>query len=486
MRKALTGSVVGVAASVAVAFALLPARSHLSIATAALVLVVPVVAGVATGGFVAGLASVVAGFLVYDWTFIPPYRTLTVGSGQDWVALGVYAVVMAVVARVVSAMDRARHASAAREAGARHLVELSELLLAERSVPELGRAVVGPLCERLGVDGAALLVAAGERLDVVAAAGEPFAAGELDRLGSRPVHLAAGSAGRDLYAVALSTPTRPVGVLALRGMPPEPALREILPVLANHLALALERSQLRERATQAEILEAVDRLRAALLGAVSHDLRTPLATIKIAGSALAAQGEGLAPHDAAELCRLIEAETDRLSSLVGGLLDMTRLQAGVLGVERESLSVADLLAWALAARDSSFGEGRVVLDVAGSLPAVCADRVLIGQVLANLLDNADRFAPEGTAITVSAAAVGDHVEISVADRGPGVPADERDAVFDSFVRFDTGGRAGLGLWIAKTFVEAHGQRIWVADAAGACFVFTLEAVRHPAPAGRGA
>jgi two-component system, OmpR family, sensor histidine kinase KdpD len=117
----------------------------------------------------------------------------------------------------------------------------------------------------------------------------------------------------------------------------------------------------------------------------------------------------------------------------------------------------------------------IVLDLPTWLPAVSVDRLLIGRVIANLLENADRHAPPGSSVTVAGDTRGDRLEVSVTDAGTGVPPDERDMVFDSFVRFDTGGRSGLGLAIAKTFVEAHGERIWAEDApsGGARFVFTL-------------
>jgi two-component system sensor histidine kinase KdpD len=276
--------------------------------------------------------------------------------------------------------------------------------------------------------------------------------------------------------LALSTSGRPVGLLALTGVPPERAVRELLPILANHLALAVERSQLRDRAARAEVLEEIDRLRRALVGAVSHDLRTPLTTIKVASSTLVASSPTLAAADLAELYGLIDLQTDRLARLVNNLLDMTRIQAGVLEVRRRAQAVHDLVMDTVVGIRPSVGSRQVVVDVAGDLPTVNVDRALIGQVLGNLIENADRHAPPDTPVTV----VGEldangRVTISVIDRGPGVPADQREAVFETFVRFDTGGRSGLGLAIAKAFVEAHGDRIWVEDAAdgGAQFRFTL-------------
>jgi two-component system, OmpR family, sensor histidine kinase KdpD len=154
---------------------------------------------------------------------------------------------------------------------------------------------------------------------------------------------------------------------------------------------------------------------------------------------------------------------------------MNRYQAGVLRPDRRASSVLDLVGEAMAGLRPSLGDREVDLDIPPSLPDADVDPVLIGQVLVNLLDNADRHSPRGEPIVVAGELRTDRVAVSVTDRGDGVPADERDTVFESFVRFDTGGRAGLGLAIAKTFVEAHGDRIWVetAPGGGARFMFTL-------------
>jgi two-component system sensor histidine kinase KdpD len=255
-----------------------------------------------------------------------------------------------------------------------------------------------------------------------------------------------------------------------------PVVWELLPALANHLAIALERSQLHERVRHAELLEEIDRLRHALVGAVSHDLRTPLATIKVASSTLLEATSKLSESDICELYSLIDSQTDRLTRIVNDVLDMTRIKAGVLEPRRQAHSTLDLVTAAVSMLRPALQDRRVEVIVPERLPLVSVDNVLIEQVLSNLLDNADRHAPPGTRITVQADLQGaDRVEIGVTDSGPGVPPAERQGVFDTFVRYDSGGRAGLGLAIAKAFVEAHGERIWVEDApaGGARFAFTV-------------
>jgi two-component system sensor histidine kinase KdpD len=479
VRRSLIGSIVGVGLSIAFGAAMVPLRPHLSIATTALVLVVPVVAGVAMGGFRAGLASVVAGFLVYDFGFIPPYYRLSVGKPENWTTLAVYVVVMLLVARVVANLESARSEAQRRSADTRRLSELSELLVEDRSVEELLKTIVRAVASAFGVPGVTLLVPEGDRLDIAASAGRALSQTELqglEPLSGLPVSLGTGPGIRDeIQTVALTASGRPVGMLVMRGMPASEEERALLRTFANHAALALERAQLREQALRSELLEEVDRLRHSLMGAVSHDLRTPLATMKLASSMLYDPQISLSEADEHELHGLIDVEADRLNRLVTSLLDMTRIDAGVLDIRRTPSSVRDLVDGTVASVHSALGESVVDVDVPVDLPEADIDTILIGQVLANLLDNAARHSPPDTPITVAGDVSGDRIVVSVTDRGPGVPKSEQAEVFDRFVRFDTGGRAGLGLTIAKTFVEAHGEQIWVEDAAdgGARFVFTL-------------
>jgi two-component system sensor histidine kinase KdpD len=266
-----------------------------------------------------------------------------------------------------------------------------------------------------------------------------------------------------------------VGILAMRGVPIAATDTSLLNTFANDAALALERAQLREQALRSKLFEEADRFRRGLLGAVSHDLRTPLATIKVASSTLSQRSAALSVEDTTELHRLIEIETDRLTRLVTNLLDMTRIEAGVLTLDRIDTPVHDLVKEALNAMGSTLCDLRVDVVVPDSLPDVSVDHVLMVQTLVNLLDNAQRHAPPRSVITVEGERRGDRVVLSVADQGPGVPPGDRETIFDRFTQLSTAGRAGLGLTIAKTFVEAHGEEVWyeAAPDGGARFVFSL-------------
>lgn len=459
---------------------MLPLRDHLSVATAALVLVIPVVAGAVIGGFGAGAASVVAGFVVYDLGFVPPYYHFTVSSSNKWAALAVYVIVMLLVARVVDVLERTRSEALRGHEVIRQVSAVSELLVGDQPVADLLRTIVVTAQAVFDVPGVSLLELEGGDLVVVASAGKALSDEELRNLQPRsgvPIRVGATSAPTGaLRTVALATADRPIGILAMWGSPALERDDAVLTTFANDAALALERARLREEALRSKLLEEAERFRHGLLGAVSHDLRTPLASIKVASSTLTANSASLSHDDAAELYDLIDLETDRLTRLVTNLLDMTRIEAGVLTLRRTLVSVGDLVDDARRSIEPSLGS--LCVDVA-TLEAtdeiVDVDRVLIGQVLVNLLDNAVRFSPSKGVINIGAIRRGDLVHLSVADQGPGVTPDNRETIFDRFTQLDTGGRAGLGLTIATTFVEVHGEHLWYEEApdGGARFVLSL-------------
>ncbi len=278
--------------------------------------------------------------------------------------------------------------------------------------------------------------------------------------------------------MALTATGRPIGLLHIWGEHLSRHDQDLLHTFANHMALALERAQLREQALRTELLEEVDRLQRALVGAVSHDLRTPLATIKASASTLRSTSAEVATADREELLELIDNQTDRLDRLVTNLLDVSRVQAGALELRNQPIAVGDLVTDAVRGLGHRIDTTDVTVTVEDDLPLVDVDHLLIGQVLANLLDNAIRHAPPYTPITVSARLRHDGlVQLAVEDQGPGVPKAERINVFRMFNRSGTSGGTGVGLSIAKAFVEAHGQEIWVEDgpAGGARFCFTMPA-----------
>ncbi|HYB41561.1 MAG TPA: ATP-binding protein, partial [Candidatus Methylomirabilis sp.] len=250
-----------------------------------------------------------------------------------------------------------------------------------------------------------------------------------------------------------------------------------LETFANQVALALERAQLAEEANRAEIRAEAERLRNSLLSSVSHDLRTPLATITGASSTLLEGGEHLDAPTRADLLRSIHGEAERLDRLVNNLLDMTRFEAGGVAIRKEWQPLEGVLGAALKRLEPRLRQRPVRIDMPADLPLVPIDAVLIEQVLINIVDNAVKYTPATSAIDISASRAGGAVMVEIADRGPGLAPGDEERVFEKFYRGRSvsGPGVGLGLAICRAIVDAHGGRIWAESRAGggAAFRFTL-------------
>jgi two-component system sensor histidine kinase KdpD len=264
-------------------------------------------------------------------------------------------------------------------------------------------------------------------------------------------------------------------------------------LFANQIALAVERVQLREQALRTRVNEQMAHLAKTLVAAVAHDLRAPLASIKASSSTLSDAELDISPDSRQNLATLIDVQADRLADLVQNLLDMSRIQAGVLRPRCTVTMLSKLVSAVLADPPPAWHGHDVRVELPDGLPPIDADLVLMSRVLANLVDNAVRHSPSGAPVLIRAAVIvpsgglggvippgasrapSGAIELSVTDHGPGVDPARRDEIFRLFARRDDDAGAGLGLTIAKTFVEAHGQRIWVEDApgGGARFCFTL-------------
>jgi two-component system sensor histidine kinase KdpD len=240
----------------------------------------------------------------------------------------------------------------------------------------------------------------------------------------------------------------------------------------------IERARLRQESLQIELLQRTDKLRAALLSSVSHDLRTPLSSIKAAASSLLQEDVQWDEEARRSFALAIEREADRLNRLVGNLLDMSRIEGGALKPEKEWYPVDELIHDVLGHMQPIL-QGRVVqTHLPDDLPPVELDYLQMDQVLTNLIENAVRHTPPETPIEVSAQREGEQMVISVADRGPGIPEKDKVHIFDKFYRVlgtQRGTGSGLGLAVCKGLVEAHGGSIWVEDRenGGAIFRFTL-------------
>ncbi len=271
-----------------------------------------------------------------------------------------------------------------------------------------------------------------------------------------------------------------VGVLGVKPVDTSghltPEQHRLLGTFASQSAVAIERIQLAEQAQQAQLLRETEKLQAALLNSISHDLRTPLSSITGVLSSLCDDEAHLDETTRRELVENAWEEADRMNRLVANLLDMTRLQAGAMRVAQELCDVQDLVGVALAELSNKMQDRPITLNIPANLPLISMDFVLMAHVLVNLLDNAHKYSPPGSPIEIQARIVDTRLEIDIADRGLGIPPDETMRVFEKFYRVqraDGTSGTGLGLSICQGIVEVHGGRIWADNRSGGGAVITL-------------
>jgi two-component system sensor histidine kinase KdpD len=259
-----------------------------------------------------------------------------------------------------------------------------------------------------------------------------------------------------------------------------PDERRLLDALGDQAAVAIERISLAAEIDQTRVLRETERLRSALLTSISHDLRTPLASVLGALTSLRSFDAQYDPATRDELLRTAQEEAERLNRFVGNLLDITRLESGALEVRRDMADMTDIVGSTLRRAGKILEKHEVKIDLAPDLPMLRLDFVLFEQVLFNLLDNAAKYAPPGSTITVTARAEDRSVLLQVIDEGAGIPEADLDRIFDKFYRVQAADRqragTGLGLAICRGFVEAHGGTISASnrtDRSGAVFTITL-------------
>ena len=441
------------------------------------------------------LASVLS-VAAFDFFFVPPYLSFGVSDIQYLLTFAVMLVVALTISglavRTKQQAELARH----QERRTAVLYALSRDLATHRGVATLTQLAVKHVREVFDSQAAIFVADLNKRL--VLQRGEqlffefdPKEAGVAQWVFEHGERAGQGSdtlPGASALYLPLVGSRGPIGVLAVR---PTLATRfldleqlHLLEVLANQIALALERARLAEEAQQAHVSVETERMRNAILSSVSHDLRTPLATITGAASGLLEEKDHLGPAARHELAKSIYNEAHRLDRLVRNLLDMTRLESGTVQLQKEWHPFEEIVGAALTRLESRLNGHQVRTNFQPDLPLVLLDGVLMEQVLINLLENALKYAPPSTAIDLSATVSGHELVFEVADRGPGIPAGDERRIFDKFYRAGPAreGGVGLGLTICRGIIEAHGGRIWVEKrpGGGAVFRFTLP-IEQPQP-----
>lgn len=399
------------------------------------------VAAALLGGLLPALASAAFGSLLLNYYFAPPLHLLTISNSKNIVAIVIFVSVAVAVASVVDQAARRTHQAARLRAESEILSFLAGSVLR-------GETTLDALLERVRETFAMESVALLERKSDV----DPW--------------VCAGSVGpRPLARPEDADVDMPIGdhmALALTGRMLPAEDRRVLGAFAAQAAVVLDRQRLVGEAEEARRLAEGNRIRTALLAAVSHDLRTPLAAIKAAVSSLRSDDVSWSDEDEAELLEGIEDGADRLDHLVGNLLDVSRLQTGTVTPLIREIDLDEVVPMAL----GGVPEGSAELDIPETLPMVAVDPGLLERAVANIVENAVKYNPGDVPVTVAASALGDRVELRVADRGPGVPDEAKERIFEPFQRLGDAPRGvgvGLGLAVARGFAEAMGGTLGAED-----------------------
>jgi two-component system, OmpR family, sensor histidine kinase KdpD len=479
-------------------------------------LTVVVAAARAFGSGPAILASV-TGYFIFDWFYVPPLYSLGGASPEGWLELILFLSTAIITGQLTAEARRRAHQAEQRE---REIAVLYDVvrLVSDTDLDRALSAVAERLRRELSVTAVAITVAEKMDLPTTAVAGDPRAFSEFVTLASQrgesleegTVPLSSVSGGvpgssrivlpteprepgqttqqTEALEIPLESHSRREGILLIidsaGSLEFDSAHNRLLSAAAAQLALAVERRRLRQEATESEVLRRADELKSVLLNTVSHDLRTPLASIMASGESLLQKDVEWTEQERDEYAGAIVRETRRLNRLVNNLLDLSRIEAGGLLLDLDWYPLESLVNDVLGRLRPITSLHRVVVEIEKDLPPIRLDYVKIDQVLSNLVENATRYSPAGTELLVSARRDGAEIRVEVSDRGGGIPPEAVNLLFKPFHRLDGPGLwtkgIGLGLAIAKGLVEAHGGRIWAENRAGggASFVFTLPATHN--------
>ena len=434
-------------------------RGGLNLTSDVLVFLAGVVGVALVGGFIPALIAAVAGSLLLNYYFVKPIYRFTIADHNNAFALLIFVAVGLAVSSVVDTAAR-RTKQASRSGAESELLATTagSVLRGQRALP----AVLDRVREAFGMETVTLLERQSGTWAPVGTSGE----GPVSRPEDADVEM-------------------PVGdnlVLAMRGRPLPATDRRVLGAFAAYAAAALEQGRLTAAAEAARPIAEADRVRTALLAAVSHDLRTPLASAKAAVTSLRSSDIEWDAEDHDELLATADESLDRLAHLVDILLDMSRLQAGALAVFPRPADLSEIVARSL---DDLGPAARIVhVDLPDDLPEVAVDPGILERVIANLIANSLRYSPPGMPPVLTGSTLGDRVELRVIDRGPGIPEEHRDQMFVPFQRLgdtDNTTGVGLGLALSRGLTEAMGGSLEPEDTPGGGLTMALSLPAAPFP-----
>jgi two-component system sensor histidine kinase KdpD len=440
-------------------------------------------------GYVASLSTAVLSVAALDFFFTPPYMSFAVTDKRYYVTFAIMLLVALVISNLMQRIRQSAAAVREREARTARLYAMSRELSIARSIDDLVRVAWQHLEDTFAssvamllLDAAGDLQRAGPVAQTAKAAPVPpellELARDLVRADTPSLH-GTGPGGEELLRLRASRGA--LGVLIVRTGPSRlfenPANRELLEVYGNHIALAVERARLADDAQRAQVDIQRERLRNALLSSVSHDLRTPLAVVKGAVTALIDGKDDLSPERRQEYLETISDEANRLNRLVRNLLNMTSLEAGAIRARKEWQLLEEVVGVALNRLEDPLAGRPVRVEIEPDANLAPFDATLLEQVFLNLIENALRYTPAGSPLEIRARNVEGGVEVAIMDRGPGVPPGHEDQIFDKFRRAGAAaeGGMGLGLAICRGILAVHGGKIWCEGrpGGGASFCFFL-------------
>ncbi|NPV55601.1 MAG: DUF4118 domain-containing protein [Anaerolineae bacterium] len=478
----LLGVVLSSAIVLICSLVLLQLRGTLNTAIIALLFLIPVVVSATAWGLPAGVTASILSFLIFNYFFLSPFLTFRVEHPQDILAMIVLLGVAILISSLMANAQRRLKQVQAREHEALMLYEMSTELAGRNDEPAIARILANHLARLFNT----------QRVEVaVMSSGKPFTAAAPETEGT--------PAGAVLTELPLASPRGNLGTIRIWSVPTEhdPQAEQLLKTIASQASLALDTASLDASERRAHLLEESERIRSAILSSVSHELRTPLASIQAAVTSLYNPALELEPAARAELETLLQEETDHMIQLVGNLLNMSRIEAGALNLQRQWNSLSEILD-GCAKRLHRMAEKqgvRLVMDIPEELPLVAVDAVLMEQVFFNLVGNSIKFAPAGSEVRISGEADDQVMQVTISNQGPPIDEDHLPHVFEKFYPSpgkETVRGAGMGLSICKGILEAHGGSISATNlnGGGVAFTFTLplvwENTRPTLPAGEGA
>jgi two-component system sensor histidine kinase KdpD len=477
-----------------------PVREDVGLLTVGFLYLIVVIGATTLCGQGAGILASVLGFALFDYFLIPPYLTLAIKEPEDVFALFVFLGVSSLVSWLLGhAREQARQAQQRAEDLSR-LYELSQAIIGAQQPDEVLPKIAAKVVEVFEVEacwiflpdeGQHLVVKAQapqdarppSRSEVAMAQWSLEYASEVGQGSVTPPQFQQQPDSRITAFVPLRAANRTIGVLAVArkksGHPFTATERTILATFAGQAAVALERLRLLREADRADMLDRADRLKSALMSAVSHDLRTPLASIMASVTSLLEPDIRWDEQTRQDFLQGIYDEARRLNVMVGNLLDMSRIEGGELRPEKDWYSIAEVIEAVVQRLEPGLVNYPMTIDIQENLPLTLLDFSEIDQVLTNLLENIVKYTPPGTPVHISARMAGDRdIEVSVADAGPGVPPEHLPHLFDKFYQVNErqqGKGVGLGLAISKGLIEAHGGTIQARNGpdGGLEIVFTL-------------